>query len=693
MQPSVALLFGIHCHQPYKNFSWVVEGASKQSYAPFLEVAESFPDFRFAVHYSGWLFQWLQQNSPDVFERMQRMARRGQIEFFTGGFYEPVLAAIPHEDRIAQIEMLSEFIRTHFGQRPRGLWLTERVWDASIVPSLVAAGVEYAIVDDYHFFSAGFTPEAMNGYYLTEEGGKSLKLFPISEKLRYTIPFKPESKTIEVLENAADPKRLAAMTFFDDGEKFGVWPNTFPWVYGDRKWLATFFETLLQKPHIIPTHFSDYIVQEPALGLAYLPTCSYQEMGQWSLPPHQGTVFEQFTHEVAATNPERAAFVKGGIWRNFLVKYPESNNIHKKMLRLATLAKGSSAREALFQGQCNDALWHGVFGGLYLPNLRYNVYEALNRCEKLSGKRGIQAGDFDLDGYDEILARTEQYFAAISTRHGGQLFELSSLETMLNYTNTLSRKHEAYHEALKKPATPAEEPTAEATQPTTQSDEIATIHGADAVAEDYSVHLLYDWHLKYSAIDHLMGRMPTVEDFRCADLWEQGDFANQPFQIEQRTLSDVELVRHGGIYHWDKKTADVSIRKKYRFLSGSIVVDITITTPSTTPLECIYGCEWNIHIPSDGALQVGDEIYAKSESFSCEHARSVEMTDPMFHTPLRLSTCTAKHLLSFPVSTVSKSEGGIDLTYQGNSLLFAVPLRLSAEAPAKFSFMLALSGE
>src|SRR5207247_1313477 len=67
------------------------------------------------------------------------------------------------------------------------------------------------------------------------------------------------------------------------------------------------------------------------------------------------------------------AFLRGGHWRNFLVKYPEANRMHKKMLALSALcrARGDppAARRAIGRAQCNDAYWHGVFGGLYLPHL------------------------------------------------------------------------------------------------------------------------------------------------------------------------------------------------------------------------------------------------------------------------------------------------------------------------------------
>jgi len=44
-------------------------------------------------------------------------------------------------------------------------------------------------VDDYHFVRAGLSPGELDGVYLTEYNGASLRVFPGSERLRYLIPF------------------------------------------------------------------------------------------------------------------------------------------------------------------------------------------------------------------------------------------------------------------------------------------------------------------------------------------------------------------------------------------------------------------------------------------------------------------------------------------------------------------------
>jgi 4-alpha-glucanotransferase/alpha-amylase len=88
---------------------------------------------------------------------LEEMVERGQVEMFGAGDTEPVLASIPARDRRGQLEKLSRKLEWRFGQRPHGAWLTERVWETTVVPALAQSGIEYVTVDDYHFLCTGKT--------------------------------------------------------------------------------------------------------------------------------------------------------------------------------------------------------------------------------------------------------------------------------------------------------------------------------------------------------------------------------------------------------------------------------------------------------------------------------------------------------------------------------------------------------
>ena len=118
----------IHFHQPVGNLDSVVATATDRCYRPFMTALAEHPGVTMTLHFSGCLLEWLEANAPDVSEIIVKLVRRGQIELMTGGHYEPILAALPHQDRVGQIRMLTDHLKRKYLADPTGLWLTERVW-------------------------------------------------------------------------------------------------------------------------------------------------------------------------------------------------------------------------------------------------------------------------------------------------------------------------------------------------------------------------------------------------------------------------------------------------------------------------------------------------------------------------------------------------------------------------------------
>ncbi len=104
---STPLLLGVHAHQPVGNFPHVIDDAVVRCYHPFLETMHRFPDFPFAIHISGWLLSYLLDRHPRTIVLLQEMVSRQQAELVGAGDTEPVLAAIPHPDRVAQLEAMA----------------------------------------------------------------------------------------------------------------------------------------------------------------------------------------------------------------------------------------------------------------------------------------------------------------------------------------------------------------------------------------------------------------------------------------------------------------------------------------------------------------------------------------------------------------------------------------------------------
>jgi alpha-amylase len=462
------LLLCLHNHQPVGNFDFVLEKAARDCYLPFLETLAAFPSIRLTIHFSGWLLQWLAEHGPETYALLRELARRGQVEVLGGGMYEPILALLPERDRQGQIEALSAEVRTRFGTAPGGIWLAERVWEPDLPATLAAAGVRYLPLDDYHFLRAGLPQEELDGVYLTEHNGAAVRVFPGSEQLRYLIPFGDVEETLGAIGRMTSRNvPYPAAIFADDGEKFGVWPGTHKSVYREG-WLRRFFEGIAARGEWLATMtFGEYASKAPLRGTIYLPTCSYIEMGEWALPPGPAARFGDLLHDFRAGRmAEMKPFVQGGYFRNFLRKYDEANQLHKRMLWVSERVfaaerkgGGKAARGFLYRCQSNDVYWHGVFGGLYLNHLRESAYANLLRAESASdavlhsGKAEwaeVEKGDLDRDGGTELLLKTSRVTLLCHPHDGGAVTEISLPPRGVALGHVLTRREEGYHDKFRR---------------------------------------------------------------------------------------------------------------------------------------------------------------------------------------------------------------------------------------------------
>lgn len=398
------MLFGVHLHQPVDNFDFVIDKAVNECYGPFFETLGKYPEFKFSFHSSGWILEKIKNDYRDVFENIKKC----NIEFFTGGYYEPILVSIPSSDRIYQIKKLNNFLKENFNTTPQGLWLTERVWGDEIINDLKKCRIKYAIVDDYHFFASGY--KKINGYYLTGMFEK-MALFPISKELRYAIPFKSVEEAVNLLESN--------LVMFDDIEKFGLWPGTNKLVYKE-KWLESFIEKTIDKS----MHFNEFYKNNKPIAYAFIENLSYEEMTEWVLDADDIIELKK--------EKKHCRYAKGSIWKRFFYKYKESNYLHKRMLE-------SVKNESYYKLQTNDVYWHGIFGGLYLPNLRDNAYKYLIECDN----RMDEYKDIDFDGSKEIKKVFKNSIFVFNSK--GELIEFDNKLKKINYLNTIKRYKEFYH--------------------------------------------------------------------------------------------------------------------------------------------------------------------------------------------------------------------------------------------------------
>ncbi|MBI5642437.1 MAG: DUF1926 domain-containing protein [Deltaproteobacteria bacterium] len=679
-------LFCIHNHQPAGNFDHVLEEAYQSSYWPFLVSLSKYPSIKISLHNSGYLLDWIIENHPEYIELLKAMVKRGQVEIMGGGYYEPVLSVIPEEDRLGQIRMMSDKIEETFGTRPRGIWLAERVWEPTLPTFIKQAGLEYLVVDDYHFIKSGLLREELGGYYITEDQGNVVKVFPGSEALRYLIPFRPTHDLTQHLKGLKRfLRRGTAAIYGDDGEKFGVWPGTHKWVF-DEGWLDDFLKTLeANLDWLKVATFAEYLDREEPIGQVYLPTTSYMEMGEWSLLPEASRAYMKLVDEVKTwEGGERVRrFLQGGIWRNFFAKYPEANWMHKRMLYASNAVKdsllngnGQAIKKLLYKGQCNDAYWHGVFGGLYLPHLRTSVYKNLLEAEVLSGidsglddGAAVEVRDVDADDHEEAVIRSRDLNLFISPFNGGALFELDFKPAAVNLSNTLSRWFEGYHYKL------------EESVENNSADGTKSIHDIVKVKEKgLEKYLKYDKNRRASFIDHFIGKDDGIDAFYGNFHNELGDFAYKRYGAapNARGVLLSRSAKAGG--------CELSIDKEIKIESpNSFSVSYKLFTAGDCngAEDLRFGVELNLLLPCcDGPAcryESDAKLLDKGLGSQGEETgiKTLGLIDTYTGITAGIEIDTQATLWRFPVHTVSLSEGGFEKIYQGSCLVFLFPVSFS----------------
>ncbi|HEV2245531.1 MAG TPA: alpha-amylase/4-alpha-glucanotransferase domain-containing protein, partial [Terriglobia bacterium] len=563
----ISLALVVHSHQPVGNFDHVFEEAYQKAYRPFVQTLLRHPRIRMGLHFSGCLLEWLEKHHSEFFESLKELVVAGQGELMGGGFFEPVLCAIPDADKALQIAKLSDYLEGHFGSRPQGAWLTERVWRQDLVRPLAEAGIHYVMLDDTHFIAAGVESSGLHGTYLTEELGVQIQLVPSLKKLRYTIPFRDVGETIDLLREGVGQANLL-FAVGDDAEKFGIWPGTHDLCY-TRGWLERFFQAIENAGDWLETTTpSRYMTLHKPLGRVYLPAASYPEMMEWALPPRACEEFRQCLEETEhmPSGGRFRKFLMGGTWQGFLSKYPESNQIHKLMLEISRrfhsaevdIPSGSErhglldgAQTHLLAAQCNDAYWHGLFGGLYSPHLRSAVLQNLIRSEalldQLNGESAVDGvrvsqSDFDLDGDQEIILTHPRAGITLKPSDGGTVASLRFKPAATELINSLMRRPEVYHSRIRSSLESNSE------KPADKKTEIAQL-------------LCYDRYMRHCFRTYLFPPRKQWTDFERLDLQEESGLAAGAWQLATSpSANPVELSRRSR-YESNGASLEVEARK------------------------------------------------------------------------------------------------------------------------------------
>jgi len=651
----------------------VFEDATERCYEPTLRLLRENPHVRAGIHVSGTLLQWFVDRRPAIVEALRELVERGQVEVLGGALEEPILAMLPERDALGQLTRMADLCEEVLGQRPRGMWLAERVWEPDLARIIAASGYRFTLLDDTHLYAAGVAMRPQ-GYYVTEKAGSAIAVLPIDRELRTRIPFASLDSLLQYLYGA----RGEVLTYGDDVEKFGLWPTTDRRVWGDA-WLVGLFAAFKEHAEWLSLVTPSEVLKREPSGVVYPPTMSYPEMAAWSLPAETAARFSDLMAEMekAGLTVEAEPFVRGGTWPGFLAKYPESRRMYRKMLRVSQVVEEGrvrgddafeAARAALYRGQSNCAYWHGLFGGLYLRHLRSALYGALLEAEGLllpSPKPSITTAEHEVEFSDEVLMEAAHASLTVRPSRGGTVTALELRGPRFLLTDVLGQRFEAYHRDVP-----------DARVITDEELETASVHTIiRAAAPNLVEKLKVDDYDRGAFIDHLL---PSGADRRALQLGIYAPLVNMP-----ATPYAVELTETGvdtAVLMLRGESEGVVVRKEISIDDGrSILVRYEVSADG--PLsEVAFASEVGFTLLSREAT-AGRRVEVVTDSeeavdpapgatATVTNVRGVRLVAEDLGVHVDMAVDPPAELWRFPLETVSRSERGFDVDYQGTVLAF-----------------------
>ncbi|HYB03865.1 MAG TPA: alpha-amylase/4-alpha-glucanotransferase domain-containing protein [Nitrososphaerales archaeon] len=654
----------IHNHQPFGNRDEIIERIFQTSYFPFLKILETFPRIQVNLHYTGFLLDWMGQHHPEFLDLLRSLVDREQVELVGGAYFEPVVAVIPDVDIRGQTTLLHDRIKALFLRDPHGFWTAERAWEPHLPEILSDVGANHSFIDDVSFESVGLSERDCYEPYLVESRGKHVTIFPILKKLRYMIPFRSISSTILFLKNARG-KEIAV--YGDDGEKFGAWPNTFERVYKEG-WLEAFFREINRNSWIETVRISEYLRENPPKRRIYLPASTYSEMMEWSIPFFPAP-------KLGGSKREGEKVPRRGFWRLFLAKYPESARMYSKMLELSeklhALGEGSKneAMLDLWKGQCNDAYWHGIFGGLYAPFLRTITFENLIRAQVGYDKLSHSSGENWASVYEknsalgrEFELETKDLVAAVSPRHGGAVCELDFKPRFANLLDTLTRRPERYHSQIKYMAGRTIVPTAKKKHP-------VSIHeSSDSKEKGLQNLLVYDRYQKFAFVDYLVEPDSKIKSFERQNFREVAQLPARYYEAEiQKSNQYTSLIQNVKATGARGESIDLIKRISLSTDHPSLRVEYEIRTSGEK-------LGTNLFLPEINLASLSDASFLNNFGGKARIVNSENLEIDYEDLSVSIRSEEAHRIWIIPVRTVSLSEEGFESNLQEISILPNYPI-------------------
>jgi alpha-amylase len=431
-------------------------------------------------------------------------------------------------------------------------------------------------------------------------------------------------------------------------------------------------------------------------------------MTTWALPAPKASLFEQLVHQLEQEKRnDLLQFMRGGFWRNFLVRYPEVNNQHKKMLRVHDRVYAAGATEEaglihLLKAQANDTYWHGLFGGIYMAHVRSAIYHHLIKAENAADRilhdqqpwQHYEFTDFDRDTYQELIVESNQQNLYISPTHGGTLFEWDLRRSAHNLLAVMTRQQESYHQTLTQYESHRRRQTASSLTKSNSnaSSEPENPHHAIRTKEpDLDQYLVIDRQRRSSLVDHFLPPGLPLTSYAQERYEEQGTFIDYPYEarVEQESNGlTIALAAHGFVKRAGALSPIPVELSKSLFVpleQEQLGIHYRIKNVGQARLQTRFGMEWNINLLGGGANPQAYSLPGKQaerqpfdSTGETHHIQELQIGNSWLAQDLHFALSQPGTLWQFSLDAITGSEAGFERTHQGSCITFIWELTLDA---------------
>ncbi len=651
------LIIGAHGHSPFGSSEAELEREYQTHYKPFIASLYRFPAVPVVLHYSGVLLTWIEQKHPEYFLILEELINRKQVEILGGGFYEPMLPLLPLADRLGQIELLTTYLRKHFGKRPRGCWLPGLIWEQPLASALQTCGMDYTFLSSTQFKQAGLSGPDIERPCLTEDQGRILTVFPISSELTDALLSRDMQAFARIASDVPDSGADRVLSVFIEGLFNGA---------GTESAFCGLLEYLSAQDCPFDLSVPSRVLKTTsAFSKSYFPSSADRPVMYWSMDEERRRLFDGLNGTPGASE-DISALVAASLPRQFLVRYPEANGIYTKMLYTHILInqlrgdkyRKRAAREELWKAQGCDSFWHVGNGGLYRNRLRKAVYGALIEAEKITREKGVFipsviSVDINLDGEKEFLLQGAELNGYVKLS-GGSLFELDYLPKAWNYVDTMSRRREPYARG-------------------------------DLVLDElprsaFSDRLL---HPEVTLKDALAGNYPFSRN--CAEeRYEEIATDRVHKELTLRKAADFKG-NYGGI----------EIQKHYSLRKNVLSVQYVLANRGEKPARFNFASEIDLSFAGEDAgsqlIKAFTSGAGEASALGCVEYRNVDslrIEDVENSIPISLASSGPFTVWAYPVRTVCRIDGKIGEYYQSSCFVPVLPVILAPGESWETSFSL-----